>query len=148
METPEDEKLSKEQITVIMEKIRKEYKETPLETKNLALKNLIKKLEERGFNFEPFSLVKEIDAEADRQFKRLVADTVNGLTVNNLASIKSEIITWYNDEEVRFEAFRMDYLKKAAEAAPEVPSSQVALQKVQEQEKVTPISHGKKKGKK
>jgi hypothetical protein len=132
MET--QEQLTGEQITNIMETIRNEYKETPIDTKIPALKNLIKKLNERGFNFDPFSLVKEIDAEADKQFKKLTADTLSGLTVGALSAIKNEVITWYNDEEVRFEAFRTDYLKKKAEE----DESQVELLA-----EVTPIKSAK-----
>ena len=142
----------KAQKEVFMERVRKEYKETPIETSIPALKNLIKKLSERGFNFEPFSLVKEIDAEADKQFKRLTSDTLSGLTVGALSAIKNEIIKWYNEEEERFQVFTKEFAKKELKKLDaELPiASGVALEELQKQEQLANVTvmPTKKKGKK
>lgn len=107
-ETEKQEFLSK-----TMEQCRKDYKEEPISSDDVALKRLAEALKTKGFNFDPFKIIKEIDAEAEAQFKKIFKDLFSGLGPNRLADIKNEIIKWYNDEEARFNAFRDNYLDTA-----------------------------------
>ncbi len=134
-------------MTKIMQDCQREYKETPIDSNDVCLKNFYNALKTRGFNFDPFKIIKEIDAEAESQFKKLFKEMFNGLKPDRLVDIKNEIIKWYNEEEVRFETFRLNYIEtmKGPIPVPEEPVSGVALAaQVEEENKVLPI---KKKGK-
>lgn len=97
----------------VMEKVKADYKETPIETDDISLRNFAQALKTKGFNFDPFKIIKEIDSEAERQFKAMFHDMFKGLKPDRLVDIKNEIIKWYNDEEVRFEQFRLSYIETA-----------------------------------
>ncbi len=107
-ETEKQEFLSK-----TMEACRKEYQEEPLVTDDLSLTKFLEALKTKGFNFDPFSFIKLLDSEAERQHKSLFGDLFTGLKPDRLAEIKNKVIKWYNEEEVRFETFRVNYIETA-----------------------------------
>lgn len=152
----EAEKAHKKEL---MQKIQQEYKEEPIQNcvTDQQLKNFGEALKLKGFNFDPFKVIKEIDAEAERQFKKMFADHFTGVKVDRLADIKNEIIAWYNAEEERFAKFRDNYLATAqgpahmdvgappvfdhGDAHAELPVSEPPAPMAE----VTPISKAKKK---
>lgn len=93
-----------------MAECRKAYVEEPLATDDLSLKKFLEAIKHKGFNFDPFSFIKLLDAEAERQHKAIFADLFSGIKPDRLADIKNEVIKWYNDEEVRFQTFKENFI--------------------------------------
>lgn len=107
------EELSPEQIAhrKIMDEVNAAYKATPIDPQNAKLKLFIEKLKARGFNFDPFKVIKLLDIEANRQHEELVSEFFKGQHTDVIASAKDEIIKWYYEEEERFAVFKEVYLK-------------------------------------
>lgn len=140
----------------VMKKINDDYKETPIEAKNGQLAKLCAALKHKGFNFHPSAIIKELDLIAEKQFKSIIGDLFTGMGPDKLVDVKNEIIQWYNDEEVRFAAFKENYLSTIAGPVEmdvgsipvfeTAPTSGVALAKLQEVEmaaEVTPFKSAK-----
>lgn len=157
----EFQKMTQEQqsktLNDAIDAVRSTYIEEPLKTEDLLLTKIQSAIESKGFNFYPHALCKAIDAEAERQFQEMIKDIIKGVPPLRLNEMKNSIITWYNEEEVRFETYKngfMDFARPPvmAETLPtfvhseEVKSEPIAtITPEPEETKVIPL---KKKGEK
>lgn len=107
----------------LMKKINDDYKETPIVATNGQLAKLCEALKHKGFNFHPSAIIKELDLIAEKQFKSIVGDLFTGMGPDKLVDVKNEIIQWYNDEEIRFAAFKENYLSNIAGPFPKSESA-------------------------
>lgn len=128
-----------------MAAVQDTYKEEPLQTPDMLLTKLQSAIESKGFNFYPHVLCKAIDAEAERQFQEMVKDIIKGVPPLRLNEIKNTIIKWYNEEEIRFDTYKSNFMEFARPPVlADIRPAFVHQDPEEVVEKVTPIKKKKK----
>lgn len=91
-----------------------EFIENPFEPKNESLRDLKKKIEDKGLSFHPYLAMQAINKEVERQATELVEKAFRGMTIQALGKCNAEIKAYAEAEEERYQEWQ-----KAADMTPD-----------------------------
>lgn len=80
--------------------------ENEFSPKNEVLKELKKKIDEKGLSFHPYLAMSAINKEVERQATELVEKTFRGMGIDQLGRCNQEIKEWAEAEEARYQAWQ------------------------------------------
>lgn len=92
-----------------------EFIENAFEPKSELLKDLKKKIEDKGLSFHPYLAMSAINKEVERQAVELVEKTFKGMSIEALGKCNQEIKEYAEAEEARWSAFQEAKNKKPEE---------------------------------
>lgn len=92
-----------------------EFIENAFEPKHEVLKDLKKKIEDKGLSFHPYLAMSAINKEVERQAVELVEKTFKGMSIEALGKCNAEIKAYAEAEEARWSAFQEAKDKKPEE---------------------------------
>ena len=91
-----------------------EFQEEQIEPKSPLIKNLVEKINTKGFRFHPGKICEHINKEVERQFAELCAEAFKGAAISKLEDAQHETFEWLQKEDARYSQWKQD--KAAAEA--------------------------------
>lgn len=83
-----------------------EFVENAFEPKHEVLKDLKKKIEDKGLSFHPYLAMSAINKEVERQATELVEKAFKGMSIDALGKCNAEIKAYAEAEEARWTAFQ------------------------------------------
>lgn len=92
-----------------------EFIENPFEPKSEVLKELKKKLDDKGLSFHPYLAMTAIQREVERQATAIVESTFKGMSIEWLGKCSAEIKEYAEAEEARWKAWQESKDKKPEE---------------------------------
>lgn len=80
-----------------------EFIENPFEPKSEVLKELKKKIEDKGLSFHPYLAMQAINKEVERQATDLVTNHFKNMGIEQLGKCNQEIKEYADTEEARYQ---------------------------------------------
>lgn len=83
-----------------------EFQDKEFEPSNNTLKDLKKKIIDKGLSFHPYLALQAIQSEVETQLKDIVVNHFKGMTIEMLGMCSAEIKEYAESEEARWQEFQ------------------------------------------